>query len=461
MKPNALTLYALVLAVPLPSPRSLATVPPAVPEVKSLNGLLDRVRDRTSMPGLAAAAIKDGRIVGLGVGGARELGKPEAIEAKDRFVIGSCTKAMTRMLFARLVQAGKLSYDWPLAKALPGVAMRKEYQAATIGDLMRHTSGLQPYTRITPKETPIIFELKGNPRDNRRAFAAHVLMEAPAGQVGKDFVYSNAGYLVLGAIAEAAGGKPWEDLMEQEVFRPLGLASAVIGLPAARTKGPMPTGHLRGPGGFEVAKYGPPLEGLFAPAGGVVLAIEDFAKFAMAEAEMEAGLANAYLGQGAISQLPALRPADAGEAEGAIFFGGQGSFTAAFAVWPSQRFAVVVCCNGGDSDELCEAAVNAIRSDCAPGIPPSAGPRPRARAPAGRKLGIGLRMEPGGVLRIAGVAAGSLADQAGLKSQDQISLINGKTPDSLGQDAVMTALGAPALKLVILRDGKSHQVDIP
>ena len=40
-----------------------------------------------------------------------------------------------------------------------------------------------------------------------------------------------------------------------------------------------------------------------------------------------------------------------------------GTYTAAFAVWPSKGFGVVVCTNGGDGDEACASAVDAVRAE--------------------------------------------------------------------------------------------------
>jgi CubicO group peptidase (beta-lactamase class C family) len=427
----------------------------------SLDKLLDQIRERTHLPGIAAAAVRDGKIVAAGVSGVRELGKPDAIQASDRFLIGSCTKPMTRLLFARLIQAGKIAADAKLPDLLPGVKMRDEYRNATLADLMRHTAGLQPYTRITPKETPIVFELQGTPMERRGRFAEHVLLEAPAGAVGKDFVYSNAAYAILGNIAERKMGKPWEDLMAEEVFKPLHIGSVTIGLPEGDAAAGMPRGHERTPKGYEVAKHSPPVAGLLAPAGGVVLTIEDFARFAIAEVAVERGDGGDFLSRETCAKLPALRPKDAGSEEGGAFFGGQGTYTAAFAVWPSKGFGVVVCTNGGGSDDGCQAAIDAIRAACAPEIVES--PRPiLAGGPAsGRKLGIQVRAEPDGPFVIVKVEPGSLGEKGGLQADDEVVALDGKAIGEWDQDEIIPAIRAPKAKLTVLRGGKKIELEMP
>jgi CubicO group peptidase (beta-lactamase class C family) len=426
-------------------------------EPKSLNSLLDGVRPR--VPGLAAAAVRDGKIVGVGVTGVRELGKPEPIQLGDKFMIGSCTKAMTRLLYARLIQDGKIQPDAKLPELLPGVKVREEYRQATLADLMRHTAGLPAYTEINPKKTPIVFELRGAPEEIRTKFAEHLVQEPPAGAVGMDFVYSNAGYALLGNIAERTMKKPWEELVASEVFAPLHIEAAMIGLPRPDAQTGMPIGHARGPGGFEVDRNGPPVAGIFAPAGGVVLPIEDFARFAMAEAAVEKGDAGDFVGKATCAKLAPLRPKDAGREEGAVFFGGQGTYTAAFAVWPSKNFGVVVCANAGESDEACQAALDAVRAACAPEI--AEAPRAVLAGGPGRRLGVQMRAVPGESMVIVKVDAGSLAEKGGLKVDDEIVAVDGKALAEWSQEELTPAIRAPKAKITVMRARKKIELVMP
>jgi CubicO group peptidase (beta-lactamase class C family) len=363
---------------------------------------------------------------------------------------------MTRLLLCRLAQAGKLGVDMTLAEAFPGVPMQEAYRKATLQDVMRHTAGLPPYTRIGPRITPWIFDLKGSPMEQRSAFAAHVLMEPPAGEVGGRFIYSNAGFSLLGNLMERREGVAWEELMAREVFKPLGLTSAVIGRGAAEAAAPMPVGHAHEGETFRVETDGPPVEGFLAPAGGVVLSIGDFARFAAAQAAAEGGRANDYLGTAVIAKLPGLLPADADKGEGAVFLGGQGTYTAGFAVWPSKQFGIVVATNAGDCDEVCEATVDAIRSVYAPEL--AAPPKPKPQAP---RLGIMIKGQEDGQLIVGQVAPGGLGQKAGLQADDRIVAIDGRPVKELDQDGVLAALRRPGAKLSLLRAGKALELTLP
>src|SRR5262245_22762609 len=80
-------------------------------EVKQdLAPLLQPLLERHKVPALAAAVVRADGPVRVGAVGVRQAGRPEKVTADDRFHLGSCTKAMTATLCARLVEQGKLSW---------------------------------------------------------------------------------------------------------------------------------------------------------------------------------------------------------------------------------------------------------------------------------------------------------------------------------------------------------------
>lgn len=416
------------------------------PEVANLGAVLEEVRAKSGVPGLVGAAVRDGKIVAIGAAGVRQIGTDDRVTIDDPFLIGSCTKAMTRALAALLTEKSVFAFDMTLEQALPGVAMHDQYRAATLSDVMRHTAGLPGYERITPRETPIVFEVRGTPRECRAQFAAHVLMENPAGPRGK-FTYSNAGFSILGHIMERRTDKAWEDLMVEEVFKPLKMESVGFGRSAEKTG--VPLGHRRTADGFAVARSGPPLTGTFAPAGGVRVPIRDFARFVAAQAGGFQGL----LKKETAAALSGLGAADGAGVEGAAIFGGEGLFNAGFAVWPSKGFGIAVCTNAGDADDACQAAIDAIRRSVAPDV----GTDP----PAARgKLGIRIQAEADGAWSIDSVEAGSPAEKAGLRAGDEFVAIDGTPLAEIEPPARAEALRAPRVSITVRRDGKDIVITI-
>ena len=97
----------------------------------SLNPVLDPIRARFELPALAAAVVKNGKIVASAAAGTRRDDTVIPVTIDDRFHIGSDTKAMTSLLAAMLVEGGKIRWDSTVAEIFPELvatmARRIEY----------------------------------------------------------------------------------------------------------------------------------------------------------------------------------------------------------------------------------------------------------------------------------------------------------------------------------------------
>lgn len=421
-----------------------------------LKELMAPVCKEHAAPAALAALIDGGKIHGLGVWGVRKLGgEPAAID--DLSMIGSCGKSVTRLLIGRMIDQGRLTPDATLGKLMPDVNMRDDYRGVTVAQLMHHRGGIQPYTEVGPERTPVIFALNGPPREARAAFLAHVLSEAPAAKPGTRTVYSNAGYSLLGHIAERVADVPYEALIEREVFAPLRMKDSRAGLPSDAPPKPHLVGHVRAGAGYRPAQREMRL-GVFAPAGMMTCSIADFARLAGTLAAVEAGAPGEYLKPETARLIAELTPG--GPSEGVPFFGGDGQYTAAFALWPSRKLAIVVASNAGDNDAVCAALLEAIRAKYAP----DARPVPREDGPGappdGPRLGISLRMADEGEAEIAAVEPGSAAERAGLKEGDRVVAIDGVKIVDIPQDKLRAALAGRRIVFKIERDGKPLEIAV-
>ncbi|MBI1824913.1 MAG: serine hydrolase [Planctomycetes bacterium] len=431
----------------------------AEPAPTDLQQALNKLLDQYHAPALAAAAVRDGKLVAIGVDGVRELdGKDKAV-ITDRSMIGSCGKAATRLLIGRLVDKGKLRWDSTLAELLPDVNMLDEYRSVTVGDVIGHRAGLQPYTEISSKRTPILFEQSGaGPREQRATFIAHLLIEPPSAPPKSKFIYSNAGYGLLGHIAERLMDQSYEKLMRDEVFRPLGMTSATIGTPLEVSSLAGWTGHMRTPSGMQAVKPGRPGLPAIAPAGLMSMSIEDFAKLSTALVNVEAGKVTDFLSKTAIEKLPELRPGAKGS-EGEVFLGGDGHYTAAFALWPSRGLSIVVESNAGDSDSLCQATVKAVRELVAADVPSQDTQSAGGEKP--RRYGFRIKAEgDDDTWLVADVDDNSVAAKAGLHANDKITAINGEALSAIPLDDRMGRVKQSPLKLRVERDGKPIDIEM-
>lgn len=123
--------------------------------------------------------------------------------------VRSLTKVFTATALGLLAADGRLGLDDPLSKHLPewrGGLKEK----VTLRHLLAHASGLDPVPGdpYVPKNPDVL-----------KTVAAFEVTSAP----GTGAVYDNAGYLLAGAAAARAAGKPLDEYLAERLFAPLGL----------------------------------------------------------------------------------------------------------------------------------------------------------------------------------------------------------------------------------------------
>lgn len=244
---------------------------------EELAGLLGDVHRRAGIPALAAAFVRDGQVVAEATVGVQACGSGEAVGADARFHLGSLTKSFTACVIGRLVELGKLDWDTRVDAVLSDVAMREAYRSVTVEELLQHRGGLPAYTDRRPDGHPER-TYAGTPSEQRAAFLADVLQQEPVGEPGRTVLYSNAGYALLGHMAERVAGESWERLVQRFVFEPLGMTHAGFGFPER------PLGHAGNGPDFQPVPLDayPPMEAI-APAGNVHASVSDLARYALAQ----------------------------------------------------------------------------------------------------------------------------------------------------------------------------------
>ncbi len=198
--------------------------------------------DTTRAPGVAMGFSKNGE-VDIAAAGLRARDHDAPVTSSDLWHIGSNTKSMTATLVARMVEAGLINWDDAVGAALgDDITVDPDFANVTYADLLTHRSGLRANIGLadTRRLTGTLAE-----RDmmaDRLSYAASVLSEPPKGDKGT-FLYSNAGYVVVGAMLQQSTGQSWETLIKTHVFDPLGMASAGFGAPGSPDVVDQPRGH--------------------------------------------------------------------------------------------------------------------------------------------------------------------------------------------------------------------------
>src|SRR5258706_1420683 len=142
----------------------------------------------------------------------RELGRIERVDEHTTFAIGSTTKAMTAALLGMLVDENKLKWDDPVTKYLPWFQLKDPYvtREITVRDLLTHRAGLG--------NADFLWYGQNNSADD---ILKKLRMVEPAYSLRSGFIYQNLMYATAGAVVEAAGGKSWEQAIQQSSFDPL------------------------------------------------------------------------------------------------------------------------------------------------------------------------------------------------------------------------------------------------
>jgi CubicO group peptidase (beta-lactamase class C family) len=211
-----------LLALALPFGAAAQT--PQSPSSPVFDPLVDAVVARYHLPGIAVGVIDDGKVVYMRTHGVLAGPGSARIDPDTLFKIASNSKAMTATTLARLVDQGKLRWDDPVTKYLPAFRMYDPWVTKNmqVGDLLVHHSGL-------PEGGGDLMLWPEPNRFTRKDIIAGLRYIKPAYSFRAGYAYDNLLYVVAGEVAAAAGGMPYEQLVRQEVFAPLGLTRCQVG----------------------------------------------------------------------------------------------------------------------------------------------------------------------------------------------------------------------------------------
>lgn len=246
---------------------------------KRLDALIEKGLGEYQVPGLAIGIVLDGKLAYARGFGRATLGQPGAVTPDTLFHVASVTKPFVATAIMQLVEQGKIGLDDPVTKYLPYFRMDDpRYQRITIRQLLNHTSGM-----------PDVEDYEWNkPQDDEGALERYVrslkgekLLWAP----GTRFAYSNIGFEMLGDVVAKVSGMSFEDYVERQILKPVGMSSSTLLLKRADAKR-LANGYTKGvsssPGGSSlvpVAAY--PYNRPHNPSSGLLSSVNDMARWAM------------------------------------------------------------------------------------------------------------------------------------------------------------------------------------
>ncbi|MDZ4868549.1 MAG: serine hydrolase domain-containing protein [Alphaproteobacteria bacterium] len=188
----------------------------------SARARLTQLRREIGYPSVSVAVAIGGKVVWQEAQGYADLAAKRRATIATPYAIGSVSKSLTAAGVMRLVDRGVLALDVDVRAYVPSFPV-KPY-AITMRQLLSHQAGIRHYRfELSP---PTFSDFGSNVRyasvrDSLVVFQDDPLLFEP----DTSFSYSTYGYTLASAAAESAAGVPFLDMMQTEVFGPLGMTS--------------------------------------------------------------------------------------------------------------------------------------------------------------------------------------------------------------------------------------------
>jgi CubicO group peptidase (beta-lactamase class C family) len=232
---NGARFSAIWASTDLPAARQLTVTGTAVPQLAAYDAWVQNLMQTGGVHGAQLAIVKDGRLVLARGYTWAEAGYP-TVQPTSLFRIASCSKPLTSIAIHRLIQQGALNYNTTMASqfGFPQFA-DQDCNLIKIQDLLTHRGGWDDTVQTGTGWDPMFY-------DSQIATALSVslpistwhirnFMEGQPLQLtpNTQSVYSNYGFCLLGRIVASRNGKPYSDVIQEQIMQPLGLSRPQIG----------------------------------------------------------------------------------------------------------------------------------------------------------------------------------------------------------------------------------------
>ena len=331
--------------------------------LQQVSDFVEQMRKEFDVPGVAIGIVQDGKVVLSRGYGVRELGKPAAVDGDTRFMIASNTKALTTLMLAKLVDAGKLDWNARARDVYP--SFRLGDAATTDKVLVKHL--ICACTGVPRQDFEWLFEGEKQTPDSVMATLGTM---QPTSGFGELFQYSNpmaaAAGFIGGQVAYPGSelGAGYDQAMQALVFDPLGMHDTTFDYAKAQS------GNYAVPHGYDidhkVKVMGMGLNDTIVssrPAGAAWSTVNDLLKYV--QMEIDGGVlpgGSRYIGEAALLQRREPQIAlgvdrnyamalmvDKSDGTTVIDHGGDmGGFHSNMMWWPAQKVGAVILTNADE-----------------------------------------------------------------------------------------------------------------
>lgn len=237
-------------------------------ELEGLDAFIELAMKEYGVPGASVAVVKNGEVIYQKGFGVRNAAGKDKVDGDTVFQLASVTKTFTAASVASMVDRGKIGFDEEVIKIIPDFALMDPYSTryTTPRDLLAHRTGL-------PAFTGDIFDHLGY---SRNEVIRRVRYFTPACSFREEANYSNIGYFLAGEAAAYAANTSWEDVVRENIVKPLGLKHTGFTYEMDKEKN-LASPHAIVDG--ETKVIAPNQQRVLAPAGAMTSSASDLARF--------------------------------------------------------------------------------------------------------------------------------------------------------------------------------------
>jgi len=206
-----------------------------------------RMRD-LGIPGVSVAVIHNGHLDWAHAWGVASVVTGAPVTINTRFQAGSISKTLAAMTAMRLVEAGKLSLHGDVEPQFHSWSLPRDGKFSktpvTLAHLLSHTSGIAGFDSrgyAPGQNLPTLVQILNG---EKPAYSPPIRVVAAPDQA---WVYSNLGYVVVQKLIEDASGRPYADVANDTVLKPLEMTDSIVEQPISPSHAVnLATGHVNG-----------------------------------------------------------------------------------------------------------------------------------------------------------------------------------------------------------------------
>ena len=225
----------------------------------------DAIREK-EIPGVALAIVSREGIMHMQTWGVRSIDTQEAVHSDSVFRIASMSKTFAGTSAALLVDQNYQSWDTKLTDLFPRMSLGSQRSSSgiTLKHVVSHSTGLMPHSYSNLLDDGVSYD-RIKPRFSK------IPTVCPPGEC---YGYQNVVFSLVGDVVEHSTGESYEKFIYEQIFKPLGMVTASVGMQAYLENDEATQPHLRSRGAWRTTSTNPAYYSV-APASGINASIFD------------------------------------------------------------------------------------------------------------------------------------------------------------------------------------------